>query len=91
MSRYSILIVVLAAGAADAEAQPVRPARLSYQEFAKDPARIDALRRGMHECACKSDGSTVGRISAVPVPMAPVSAVLLELAMLSRQKKRVHR
>jgi hypothetical protein len=51
------------------------------------PEHITALRRGMHECACKSDGSTVGRMSAVPVPMAPVSAVLLELATLAKPKK----
>ena len=55
------------------------------------PEHIAALRRGMHECACASNGLTVGRTPMAPAPMAAASAVLLELATLAKQRKPARR
>lgn len=49
---------------------------------------ITALRRGMHECACKSDGSKVGPMRTAPVQTVSASDALSELAMLHERKKR---
>lgn len=51
------------------------------------PEHIERLRRELHACASGSNGLTVGPTSTAPAPMAPVSAVLSELAMLARRKK----
>lgn len=52
------------------------------------PEHITMLRKGMHECACKSNGPTVSRRFTDTVPMASVSGALYELATLTGQRKR---
>ena len=51
------------------------------------PEHIAQLRQGMHECACKSNGSTDGRKSMAPVLMASASDALSKLRTMAKQRK----
>lgn len=51
------------------------------------PEHITRLRREIHECASKSNGSTAGRSYTGPDPMADASDNLSKLKTLDRQKK----
>lgn len=52
------------------------------------PEHIDALRKGMHRCACQSDGSKAGPMHTASVPTAIESDALSRLVILSAQRKR---
>lgn len=52
------------------------------------PEHIAQLRQGMHECAYKSNGSTVGRMSMGPALTASASGALSALKTLVEQRKR---
>ena len=51
------------------------------------PEHIAQLRQGMHECAFKSDGSTVGPMPTAPGLMVSGSAALSALRTLAAQRK----
>ena len=51
------------------------------------PEHIKRLRREIHECAFKSNGSTVGHSCTGPDPLAGASDNLSKLAILSERRK----
>jgi hypothetical protein len=55
------------------------------------PEHIAALRREMHECACKSNGPMDGPTHTVPHQMVSGSDALSKLRTLAAQKKSVRR
>ena len=50
------------------------------------PEHIASLRREMHECACRSNGSTDGRTSPAPAPMVRASDALSKLKTLAARR-----
>lgn len=52
------------------------------------PEHIDALRKGMHRCACQSDGSRDGPMFTASAPMESGSDALSKLVILSARRKR---
>jgi len=55
------------------------------------PEHIEALRRGLNQCASKSSGERDGRTSPAPAPMAHGSDALSRLATLVAQRKPARR